>query len=599
MSCNRCNNPERHWLERLCRFDNERLHSTAKQSDFAHHWDAHWIAKVANFDDDDEDDDRYEDGTSTEGTFREQHLTQLPKPASSSEVRPRPVRSKTDKVARVLPCELAWTVEDSWSSDESTPAPVRARRHGRSASAPQLKPAQELHVNTFLPLKLPPKELTAKSPLLTYPTSWWPEDVENDDTEDWMQQSRARSHWDRDEMHRVDSSASFFSTVSDGSYHGDAGDENPEDQLANAIQQQHCQVSTSTKSPTVLVQSPFDVKEEGDSDEEGEAIREQGGYMHHVASFLLSEPSPAPALPWAVERPKSHSLSSLSPPSPSPYATNGRLRSQSADGANLDDILQHDRRLGRFLPAPPSQLSAEVQDRRSTNHGQPPTAHRNRPSNLLSSFVSWLLPSIEEDEAPADDNGGEYDNVDSSSSTGLFRNRWATSFMSLPSLLSPTESLPSLSNGSSVVDDYDNGPPSPSSCSSYSAEEDEEEDTAPRPFGQVKRTHSGFGLSTYADETPNAFCDTTICGRSDAAQMRRAKEQATLSASKSSRQRGLMRRNNDIVMRMTPAADVFPQQKTFAPAHHLAKATPPSPLWDERLDPSPYQRSWSSVLNLP
>lgn len=141
----------------------------------------------------------------------------------------------------------------------------KSRRHQRHHSLPTpLTPAQPLgQVNTFLPLRLPPPDLRAKSPL-AYPVGCdFPEQHEEKgrgpkfslaSVESTPGHSRhhRRAHtsrlasplktqfgaddgWDSTQSSPSSGNTSMQSAESDGSFHGDAGDEDPESQLAAGI----------------------------------------------------------------------------------------------------------------------------------------------------------------------------------------------------------------------------------------------------------------------------------------------------------------------------------------------------------------------------
>jgi hypothetical protein len=161
-------------------------------------------------------------------------------------------------------------------------------RHHRAKSTPE--PCNDLHIDTILPLQMPPPNPC---------TSWWTEQ--------------------QDSLRRSDSTASFLSGHSDGSWHGDQGDEDPNGQLERAISQLSLSTASSTinsnsasssnslgkqKADDGLVVSTYDyddddddcfvrqtgsVDTEADVDEkEEEAIRSHAGLlMNNFASLFL------------------------------------------------------------------------------------------------------------------------------------------------------------------------------------------------------------------------------------------------------------------------------------------------------------------------
>ncbi|CAO1615614.1 unnamed protein product [Sympodiomycopsis kandeliae] len=161
--------------------------------------------------------------------------------------------------------------ESSVNKAKSTPKAsigserLKSRRHQRHHSLPTpLTPAQPLgQVNTFLPLRLPPPDLRAKSPLANPVGCDFPEHPEEkssmakfsagstDDAEasfphhrrahtsrlasPLVAQSSADDGWDNVQSSPDSSETSNHSVESDGSFHGDAGDADPESQLAAGI----------------------------------------------------------------------------------------------------------------------------------------------------------------------------------------------------------------------------------------------------------------------------------------------------------------------------------------------------------------------------
>ncbi|PWN27509.1 hypothetical protein BDZ90DRAFT_180749 [Jaminaea rosea] len=144
------------------------------------------------------------------------------------------------------------------------------RRHHRHLSAPQpMSPAQPLpHVNTMLPLRIPPPELQAKSPL-EYPGNYFGELPERSAPRRRSQRRGSRPSngtvSDPEEINESSGSSSSDaawragnSSESDGSYHGDVGDEDPEAQLAAGIAALKAQQRANATAAAASSQSDAD-----------------------------------------------------------------------------------------------------------------------------------------------------------------------------------------------------------------------------------------------------------------------------------------------------------------------------------------------------
>lgn len=105
------------------------------------------------------------------------------------------------------------------SQSETVRRFLNKRRHERSCSAPE-RPANSLHVNTVLPLNLPPLAQCAAAAAST---------------------SSMIAPLRLSDARRSESLGSYVSSGSDGSWHGDDGDQDPDAQLARAINEMQIQ----------------------------------------------------------------------------------------------------------------------------------------------------------------------------------------------------------------------------------------------------------------------------------------------------------------------------------------------------------------------
>lgn len=138
----------------------------------------------------------------------------------------------------------------STSSKTSRKSRTHGHRRQRSATHPQpLTPAQPLdHVNTFLPVRVPPLELQAKSPL-EYPAGFFADGDGDGDKLALKESLRSTSRRTRRGNNPRSTPSALASdgdvpsstatvihcSESDGSHHGDPGDDDPESQLAAGI----------------------------------------------------------------------------------------------------------------------------------------------------------------------------------------------------------------------------------------------------------------------------------------------------------------------------------------------------------------------------
>ena len=231
-----------HWLERSATQDGQWDHSP-------------WPAQMARLDSDTEQEEEEEEVVYPQRLHRPAKRQAAAAPSqtrikSAPTTRPSSIRSTSH---RQLP----------------TTCPLRRRRH-QSMSTPE---TAHLHIDTILPLQLPPPNLCK---------SWWSGSAES--------------------LRRSDSTTSFVSASSDGSWHGDSGDEDPNGQLEKALSQMSTASSSSMKKKTTkdgLLLTTYDYEDEDDyyvqtpaqadiDDTEAEAIRlHAGALMNNVASFFL------------------------------------------------------------------------------------------------------------------------------------------------------------------------------------------------------------------------------------------------------------------------------------------------------------------------
>ncbi|UZJ51447.1 hypothetical protein CBS101457_000767 [Exobasidium rhododendri] len=255
------------------------------------------------------------------------------------------------------------------------------QRHSRTDSAP-MPAAEPLHIDTALPLQLAPVNLCSTSlPLMACPTSAWGSTSSYDDT-----------------LRRSDSTKSFFTSVSDGSWHGDIGDEDPDGQLDDAIHRSNSEYKDKwvDKILNEVYLATFDYQEDADEESfrttdvkaasieddsdaaEANAIQLLAGpVMNKVASYLLEGRSLAlPSTLFKSEK----------------AATNTPLTRSHSEGQLVGSMS-----LGE-LESETHKLLLQRRQRSSTL----PSASSfdrdvNLPSSKLGSLWQWLMPSVDED----------------------------------------------------------------------------------------------------------------------------------------------------------------------------------------------------------
>ena len=232
-----------------------------------------------------------------------------------------------------------------------------------------------MHIDTLLPLELPPSNLCTLSPLLAYPCTWW----------------SATDSPEVADVARSESLISIISADSNGSWHGDGGDEDPDGQLDQAINRMSSVAKLGQKDDdkNETESWTFDYQEEADllgstvddecksDDGDGDAIRSHAGpLMNNVVRLLLEFQPSVGSLLRKQSQPHARTLMFRS------YSDSG-LFGHLASPGQLDDEnrkLQRSRRV-RSATSPPMPTTGSAAD----------------PSmSALSSFWQWLMPSIDE-----------------------------------------------------------------------------------------------------------------------------------------------------------------------------------------------------------
>lgn len=260
-----------HWLER----------SAEREG----HWDqSPWPAQLAQGESDTEQEEDDEHRRQLDRWQLRQRATKGHHTTPSSSVIHR---------APLMSASFHQALYESSNTSSDVPREGIARRHHRAKSTPE--PSHNLHIDTILPLQLPPPNPC---------TTWWTEQ--------------------QDSLRRSDSTASFLSARSDGSWHGDHGDEDPNGQLERAISQ--LSRPTTARSSSInsigkqkaddgLILSTYDYDYDDDDDDDGfaqrpgvfdteaaiddqeaEAIRSHAGVLiNNVASFFLEGGTTTPS----------------------------------------------------------------------------------------------------------------------------------------------------------------------------------------------------------------------------------------------------------------------------------------------------------------
>lgn len=464
------------------------------------------------------------------------------------------------------------------------------RRHSRSASAPE-PPASSLHIDTSLPLQLPPHDLCAKSQLLAYSYPWLSEQKAQVQASDSPLKALPTELYPNGansmdplstEIRRSESQASFLSAYSNGSWHGDSGDDDPDGQLARALSvltkekkddnamHQHSEAAadcahghgplrldtydyvdeedaTHLGLPDVQAtveqrqERPFSIPEAVEEEDGLAILRHAGPIMACIASFLfdLSSIDPATEVSGDLDH---HSLTSpfhhRTSRSLSDASVSHRISSPSQLGAEL--LLRRNSRRQQF-PRRRAVTVAADQDLVLHSDDQINTHIQANVTGLQSLWL-WLIPDAESylHSSQTIDDEAEAQN------SYLHRNS------SLPSLASVSTS--------SSEEDFDWDHNNALSTLQHLGDDlaDDSPDQMLRYYGESCRLSSGFGLSSFEG---SAFQDV-----------------GTATEHSLGQRKGLI----------TTSISISPHRK----------ASQPSPLWDDWLVEEPYHRSWSSLFGL-
>lgn len=259
----------------------------------------------------------------------------------------------------------------------------RLNQRNRSTTEPE---ASKLHIDTILPVRLPPVNLQALSPVNAYPCSWWTNTSE------------------ADSLRRSESTHSFLSASSDGSWHGDQGDEDPDKQLDDALARMSATTSPIQKTKDGLVIHTYDYDEEDElhhslrdvafhhqlakkeDSEEGEINLHAGLLMSNIAHYFLDDNKPL-----GLSYPIFHDEAMT------PTASQRTLTRSTSDSAfagttssisQLDEEtshLRHHRRLRAATDAPIASTSAAID-----HHGEGWAASK------LQALWQWFLPTVDD-----------------------------------------------------------------------------------------------------------------------------------------------------------------------------------------------------------
>lgn len=458
----------------------------------------------------------------------------------------------------------------------------RRHRHARSNSVPDA-PATSLHVDTFLPLHLPPPDLCAKSPLLTYSSSWWPtEKGEKEAKSQTFTKQSSDLPMTNAELRRSESLASFISAQSDGSWHGDQGDDDPDGQLARALgkaqEKDHVdsnenddvsnnyQETNNAKGSTQhghgpLQVSTYDYDEEDDqdkvphaqvskgketkADDEQDIAKSAGPLMQRLANYMFN-------------------LSMFG-------------SDHNDQSSPFESGMSHSQSDGHLQLSSPSSLNAE-RKAKQIGRSRPSSSIRNRAATIAGDLD--LLAHGEVDQEDLDNSSGLW---------GLWR--WIIpdidSYMN-DSVLGNEKDSQAMKRNISV----------PSLVSGYSldtVDEDEWEEeqilskskveSTPTPSTNFKNLSppqlcyaesylrdSGFGLKSFES---SAFNEFNVSGEVPA--------------------KVLSIRNHLPTSILVRTEDVLGKQDGKPTKHSSSE---PSPLWDNRLVEEPYERTWGSMLGL-
>ncbi|MCO5613988.1 hypothetical protein L7F22_068268 [Adiantum nelumboides] len=488
---------------------------------------------------------------------------------------------------------------------------MERRRHARSTSVPDA-PAKSLHVDTFLPLHLPPPELCAKSPLLAYPCSWW--STEEDEKEVRVHATPIKAFKKEStilstqssffglptanaDLRRSESLASFVSAQSDGSWHGDQGDNDPDGQLARALGESkrsddvkdqmeaheneevsnNYQETSNAKDSSLhghgpLQLSTYDYDEEDDhhkvphaqvsstskkaeakADEEQDIAKSAGPLMERLAKYMFNlsifgsdqndESSP-------LETGMSHSQS------------DGHLFGQLSSPSSLNAETKA-KQIGRSsILANRDRAATIAGDLDLLAHGEIGQEDLENASSLWSLW-RWIIPDIDSYMSE-----GTIDN-DTNSLT-MKRN------MSVPSLVSGY-SLDTVNEDEWEEEEQDvNNKIESTLMFTNDANNGSLLSQSPPQlcYAESYLRDSGFGLKSFES---SAFNEFNLSGEVPAKVLSTRNHLPTSFLIRTSKD--ILGKQNTKITKQSSSSD-------------------PSPLWDNRLVEEPYERTWGSMLGL-
>lgn len=519
-------------------------------------WDAAWLAQDDASDYSDEEEDDLDGSTTpTLPTLRRQSASDA---RVGKTVRIAPLRPAVldlmpaAQAAYMLPHQASqassssdaqFNARTSQSVPASPTAARRRRRHQRAISAPGqpgLAPlsAAPLHVDTALPLALPPRSVFAAAPR---------EDTVCIDASMLAQASSAA----------LQRSSSVASMGSDGSWHGDVGDEDPDAQLeaanarvASASSSRRQSVSQAiaafSASPVSTKQRTFSFSSVSGSsdDEEGSAISACAGPLASALANLLDLSVLGVTTPRAKRTRPSRGRALTEPhkaPTAPPLSMVDR-RSSSSDGQ-------------RYTYSTPASLRAE---------GKGLRYHRQAPQpNALTRLGSWLVGAeAAEPESPRLQR--RRSRMASAASDDSVPPSPSTSMLLLPSMLSRSSSVASLGSLATLPAlTHD------ASSDSSDSEDGEEDSEALTDAARVRTAWKVHG------------------GQPGAGALKIATSH---------------RRPTPVKRRHAPAGLSFTPLNGHS-AQEMRQPAPVSPLWcedaeDDEPTSLPYSRSWVSLLGL-
>lgn len=496
---------------------------------------------------------------------------------------------------------------------------MERRRHVRSTSVPDA-PATSLRIDTFLPLYLPPPNLCAESPSLTIPFSGQAKQDSSEQKENSLKaiSSKANHHQSsliaipsgqsssyfgqpraNAELRRSESLTSFVSAQSDGSWHGDQGDNDPDGQLAKALGQQvqdsvekdHCDIqgleeqshhnlqesSHSKDAPQhghgPLQIATYDYEEEDDHrrichaevtsstkgksveanvDKEKDIAKHAGPMIERIAKYLFNL-----NMFGSDQNDQSSPFESSMSHSQSDSHLFGRLSSPSSLSEEAKVKQNH-----RSWASHPSRSRAATIAGESDLHvhGEVDKEDVDNASGLWGLW-RWIMPDI---DAYMGDRSLESDQ----DSQAMKRN------ISVPSLVSGT------SMNTIDEDEWDEEESEsiikmePPFTSSHSTSNAGFINLSPPQlcYAESYLRDSGFGLKSFES---SAFNEFTTSGEVPTKILSSRNQLPT-----------------SIIVRTSE------QNSELSNVKPLSKSSDPSPLWDNRLLEEPYERSWGSMLGL-